>query len=135
MPEDYVTPPPPPPPPAPVNRPYGQIPPYSSAPYSTPPGYGGYGGPPPRRRSAWFYIGIITGSLAAVFLLITLMVWGTMRSIGGDSKGLRLGAESIAVIDITGVILSPETVNSELRKFGDDSSVKAIILHINSPGG
>ena len=42
---------------------------------------------------------------------------------------------SIAVIDITGVILSPETVDSQLRKFGDDSSVKAIILHINSPGG
>jgi len=91
--------------------------------------------PPPRRRSAWFYIGIITGSLAAVFLLVALMVWGTMRSIGGDGKGLGLGSDTIAVVDITGVILSPETVDSQLRKFGDDSSVKAIILHINSPGG
>jgi protease-4 len=138
MPEDYGTPPPPPPPPSPVNRPYGQIPPYASpytsAPYASAPGYG-YGGPPIRRRSAWFYIGIITGSLAAVFLMITLMVWGTMRSMGGDGKGLRLGSDTIAVIDVTGVILSPETVDSELRKFGDDSSVKAIILHINSPGG
>jgi protease-4 len=138
MPEDYETPPPPPPPP-PVNRPYGQIPPYASpystAPYTSPTGYGGYGAPPPRRRSAWFYIGIIAGSLAAVFLLITLMVWGTMRSIGGDGKGLGLASDTIAVIDITGVILSPETVDSQLRKFGDDSSVKAIILHINSPGG
>jgi protease-4 len=91
--------------------------------------------PPFRRRSAWFYIGIITGSLAAVCLLITLMVWGTMRSIGGDGKGLGLSSDTIAVIDISGVILSPETVDSQLRKFGDDSSVKAIILHINSPGG
>jgi protease-4 len=73
--------------------------------------------------------------MAAVFLLITLMVWGTMRSMGGGGKGLRLGSDTIAVVDITGVILSPETVDSELRKFGDDSSVKAIILHINSPGG
>jgi protease-4 len=138
MPEDYGTPPPPPPPPAPVNRPYGQIPPYASpytsSPYATAPSYG-YGAPPIRRRSAWFYIGIITGSMAAVCLLITLMVWGTMRSMGVDSKGLRLSSDTIAVIDITGVILSPETVDSELRKFGDDSSVKAIILHINSPGG
>src|ERR1700712_1548704 len=134
MPENYAKPPPPPP----VNRPYGQSPPYA-APYSAPPGYGvpppGYGMPPPRRRSAWFYIGIIAGSLAAVCLLITLMVWGTMRSIGGDGKGLGLGSESIAVIDVTGVILSPETVDTQLRKYGDDSSVKAIILHINSPGG
>lgn len=91
--------------------------------------------PPPRRRSAWFYIGVIGGSLAAVFLLMSLMVWGTMRSIGGNSSGLGLSSNSIGVIDVTGVILSPDTVDSQLRKFGDDSSVKAIILHINSPGG
>ena len=73
--------------------------------------------------------------MAAVCLLITLMVWGTVKSIGGDGKGLGLGSDTIAVIDVTGVILSPDTVNTQLRKFGDDSSVKAIILHINSPGG
>jgi protease-4 len=91
---------------------------------------------PPRRRSPWFYIGIIAGSLAAVFLLITFMVWTTMRSVSGDdSAGFGLSSDRIAVIDISGVILSPETVDSQLRKFGDDASVKAIILHINSPGG
>ena len=47
-----------------------------------------------RRRSAWFYIGIIAGSLAAVFLLITLMVWATMRSIGGDGTGLGLSSDT-----------------------------------------
>lgn len=64
------------------------------------------------------------------------MFWFMMRSIqGGNSSGLGLATNQIAVIDISGVILSPETVNNQLRKFGDDSSVKAIILHINSPGG
>jgi protease IV len=87
------------------------------------------------RRSAWFYIGIIGGSLAAVCLLVSLMVWGTVKSMGGSSSGLALSSSSIGVIDISGVILSPETVDQQLRKFGDDSSVKAIILHINSPGG
>jgi protease IV len=112
--------------------PYGQIPQYP-APYSAPPGYGMT---PPRRRSPWFYIGIIAGSLAAVFLLVTFMVWVTMRSFGGsDSAGFGLNSDRIAVIDLSGVILSPETIDSQLRKFGDDSSVKAIILHINSPGG
>jgi len=112
--------------------PYGQIPTYA-APYGTAPGYGV---PPPRRRSPWFYIGIIVGSLAAVFLLITFMVWAAMRSTtGSGSSGFGIGTDSIAVIDISGVILSPETVDTQLRKFGDDSSVKAIILHINSPGG
>ena len=64
------------------------------------------------------------------------MFWFVMRSVpGGSSSGLGLGNSQIAVIDISGVILSPETVDTQLRKFGDDSSVKAIILHINSPGG
>jgi protease-4 len=73
--------------------------------------------------------------MAAVFLLVWGMVWWTMRSVGGDGKGLALGSSSIAVIDVSGVILSPDTVNGQLKKFGEDSSVKAIILHINSPGG
>jgi protease IV len=125
MPEDYSTPPPPPPLPPP-SYPYAQIPPYGSR---------GYGLPPAPRRSAWFYIGIIAGSLAAVCLLVTLMVWFTMRSAGGDAGGLGLNSDRIAVIDVTGVILSAESVDNQLRKFGDDSSVKAILLHINSPGG
>jgi protease-4 len=129
MPDEFATPPPPPPP----AMPYGQIPTYAT-PYATPPGFGV---PPPRpRRSPWFYIGIIVGSVAAVFLLVMLMVWATMRSVSGSNgSGFGLSTDSIAVIDISGVILSPETVDTQLRKFGDDSSVKAIILHINSPGG
>ena len=62
------------------------------------------------------------------------MVWITARSVGGDD-GLKLGGNRIAVIDVAGVILTPETVDTQLRKFGDDDSVKAIILRINSPGG
>ncbi len=62
------------------------------------------------------------------------MVWITIRSATG-ATGLELGGSRIAVIDINGVIMSPDDVNTQLRKFGDDSSVKAIILHINSPGG
>jgi protease-4 len=126
MPEDFASPPPPPPPPP---APYRQIPAYNS-PYATPPGYGL---PPQRRRTAWFYVAVIGGSLLSVFLLISLLAWATMKSMG-DSAGLGLGS-NIAVIDISGVILSPETVDTQLRKFGQDSSVKAIILHINSPGG
>jgi protease-4 len=130
MPEDFQAPPQPqtpPPPPSyarsyaapsayPANYPQA----YSSSPY----------GPPPPRRSPWFYVAVIGGSFAAICLVMGLMVWATMRS-----ASLGLGTNQIGVIDVDGVILSAETLNSQLRKFGDDSSVKAIILHINSPGG
>ena len=39
------------------------------------------------------------------------------------------------MVDLDGVILSPQPVVDQLKKFGDDSSIKAIILHVNSPGG
>src|SRR6185312_10601310 len=41
----------------------------------------------------------------------------------------------IGVVDISGVILDADKVNTQIRKLAEDSSVKAIILHINSPGG
>jgi len=59
-----------------------------------------------------------------------------MHAVGGDdSAGFGMSSDRIAVIDLNGVILSPESVDAQLRKFGDDSTVKAIVLHINSPGG
>jgi protease-4 len=43
--------------------------------------------------------------------------------------------DRIGVVDLDGVILSPQPVVGQLKKFADDSSIKAIILHVNSPGG
>jgi protease-4 len=94
-----------------------------------------YGYQPGPQRSAWFYVAIIGGSVASVCLLLTLMVWLTMRSVSGTSGSLRLASSQIAVMDIDGVITDSDKIDTQLRRFGDDSSVKAIILHINSPGG
>jgi protease-4 len=130
MPEDLPTPPPPPPAP-PYTAPYAQIPYAQRSPYPS------YGMPPRNRRSAWFWIAVIGGSLALIALLITAMVWSTVRSLNGDSASIDGfgGGSKIGVIDIDGVILDADKINTQVRKFGDDSSIKAIILHINSPGG
>jgi protease-4 len=130
MPEDSPTPPPPPPPPA-------APPPFAPAPYAYAQPYPAYGRPPRPRRSAWFWIAIIGGSFAVIALLITLMIWSTVHSLTGNSDAMDGfgGGPKIGVIDITGIILDSDTVDTQLRKFGDDSSIKAIVLHINSPGG
>lgn len=101
------------------------------------PGYGYGGGPlPPRpQRSAWFYVGVIGGSVAAVGLVMWLLMWAAMRQVTGGSATGAFAGSSIGVIDLSGVILDADKFNTQLRKFGDDSSVKAIVLHINSPGG
>ena len=128
MQEDFQSPIPPQTPPP----PYARNPTSPAYPPRYPQAYSPYGAPPPR-RSPWFYVAVVGGSFAAICLVMGLMVWTTLHSLTGKSA-LGLGNQ-IGVIDVDGVILSAETLNNQLRKFGDDSSVKAIILHINSPGG
>jgi protease-4 len=88
-----------------------------------------------RRRSLGFWL-LIGGGLFAIFLmLVSFIIFATLRNVAGDTKFAAIGGGNIGVIDIDGVILSADTLVEQLRKFQDDSSIKAIILHINSPGG
>jgi protease-4 len=41
----------------------------------------------------------------------------------------------IGVVDLEGVILDPKQTVEALHKFADDTSIRAIVIHINSPGG
>ncbi len=95
-----------------------------------------YAGPQPPRRSAWFWVAIIVAILAVVVLGVCFTVSRAIRSLDlSDSGGPSFGGSSIAVIDISGVILDADKVDKQLEKFGNDDNVKAIILHIDSPGG
>ncbi len=126
------------PPPATATAPPTAYAPLYGPPYAQAAPYPVYGQPPRRRRSAWFWVSILGGSFAVIALLITAMVWAIVRDLNGDASasidGLGGGAK-IGVIDLDGVILDADKIDTQIRKFGDDSSIKAIILHINSPGG
>ncbi|ADW69614.1 signal peptide peptidase SppA [Granulicella tundricola] len=140
MPDDLNQAPPPPQPPYVPQNQASAFPPQQPAfgsPYGNAGGYANpYGYPARPPRSAWFWPSIILGSIVVVVGLFGAIVWSAAKSLGGDTTATTTFATSeIAVIDIDGVILDADKVDSQLRKFGDDSSVKAIILHINSPGG
>jgi len=67
--------------------------------------------------------------VVAVFTLVYL-------SFGGNDEESFSGFGSkIGVVELDGVIFSPKQVVPQLKKFADDDSVKAIIIHVNSPGG
>ena len=68
--------------------------------------------------------------MLAVFSLVYLTLHAGSNEASFGGFGDRIG-----VVDLDGVILSPQPVVSELKKFAEDSSIKAIILHVNSPGG
>jgi protease IV len=106
---------------------------YGRAAYGAPPPYGR---PPAPRRSGWFWVALIGGIAAVVIIAICVTVASLAKSLGSDSDSASsLDSDSIAVIDVSGVILDADKVDKQLQKFGDDDNVKAIILHIDSPGG
>lgn len=50
-------------------------------------------------------------------------------------KNLSLGGEKVAIVEISGVILSSEEALDQLKKHEKDPSIKAIVVRIESPGG
>jgi protease IV len=85
------------------------------------------------RSRTWLWILIGGGAFFLFVLAVFSLVYLTLHA-GEESAFSGFGGR-IGVVDLDGVIVSPQPVVDELKKFDDDSSVKAIILHINSPGG
>src|SRR6202167_2686693 len=89
--------------------------------------------PEPRSRTLlWILIG--GGAFFLFVLAVFSLVYLALHAGSNESSFGGFGAR-IGVVDLDGVILSPQPVVEELKKFGDDSSIKAIIIHVNSPGG
>jgi protease-4 len=119
-------------------RPVYPTPPQNPAPY--PPQYSGpYAAAtfytPSKPRSPWFWPAILFTCFAILGFLFWGLVYTVMRASDDSSTSTSFGSSRIAVIDLAGVIVDADKIDAQLRKYGDDDSVKGIILHINSPGG
>ncbi|HEX8816347.1 MAG TPA: signal peptide peptidase SppA [Terriglobales bacterium] len=86
------------------------------------------------RSRVWLWVLIGGGAFFLFVLAVFTLVYVTLHA-GGDEASLTGFGDKIAVVDLEGVILDPKTVCAQLKKFGDDDSVKAIVIHVNSPGG
>src|SRR5450631_4867658 len=84
------------------------------------------------RTLLWIVIG--GGAFFLFVPAVFTLVYMTLHA-GGTDAGITSFGDRIGVVDLDGVILSPQPVVGQLNKFGDDSSIKAIIIHVNSPGG
>jgi len=89
--------------------------------------------PEPPRSRAFLWVVLGGGAFFLFLLAVFALVYFTVRTQQKDSfSGF---GDKIAVVDLEGVILSPKDLVEQLRKYADDSSIKAIIIHVNSPGG
>ena len=79
---------------------------------------------PRRRKPLRVILWIVFGGVLLAFLLNVL--WPDLDLSDKDR---------IALIRVEGVILDSKETVAELKKFGESSTVKAIVLRIDSPGG
>jgi protease IV len=87
-----------------------------------------------KRSRTWLWILIGGGAFFLFVLAVFTLVYLTLNSGEGTSLSSSFGSK-IGVVDLEGVIIDPSTVVEQLKKLGDDDSIKAIILHVDSPGG
>ncbi len=91
------------------------------------------------RRSAWPWVVLILGVISLGLIAVSVFFASLAKTIGMDtnSSGGSFGSDSIAVIDISGVITDADTdkIEKQLERYGNNEDIKAIILHIDSPGG
>ena len=85
------------------------------------------------RSRVWLWV-LLGGGL---FMLFVVAVFSLvyLSFAGRDEESFTGFGSKIAVVDLDGVIFSPKQIVPQLKKFADDDSIKAIIIHVNSPGG
>ncbi|MGA7156087.1 MAG: signal peptide peptidase SppA [Acidobacteriaceae bacterium] len=116
-------------------------PPYPAPEYRGPyaPGYGYGAGGYRAQHSAWPWVVLILGVVGLGLIAMSVFFATMVKTLNMDSEVATtdFGSNAIAVIDISGVITDADTdrVDKQLERYGDNSSIKAIILHIDSPGG
>ncbi len=84
------------------------------------------------RTALWIVIG---GGVFFLFVLAVFTLVYLALHAGGEEASLHTFGDKIGVVELEGVILDSSVIVPQLKKFGDDDSIKAIILKVNSPGG
>ena len=92
-----------------------------------------------RLKFPFLYVVLLSGAAAALLLVLNA---GGQRRIFPSSV---ISGDRIAVVDITGILTSSHNVSrgassarsiiEQLDQFGEDNSVRALVLRIDSPGG
>ena len=86
------------------------------------------------RSRVWLWVLIGGGAFFLFVLAVFTLVFIALHASGREA-GIHAFGDKIGVVDLDGVIVDPNEVVEDLRRFADDDSIKAIIIHVNSPGG
>jgi len=90
--------------------------------------------PPPRKsRVPAFFFGVFSGCLAGIIFFSFIAALFTTRTT--ESSSDFFSTQKVAIIPIEGEILEARDTIDLLHRYADMSTVRAIVVRINSPGG
>lgn len=91
--------------------------------------------PPRKSRAGIFFFGALSGCLVVVggIVLFGILI-AAMANNDATTRGDVFG-DKVAIIPIDGEILGARDVIDALHRYARNSSVKAMVMRINSPGG
>src|SRR3989344_2722092 len=75
---------------------------------------------------------LVLGIAGLFFFLFIIFFVAIAAILGGD--GLPFG-DKVAIVEVDGIITEPDTINKQIKEYGERDDVKAIVIRINSPGG
>lgn len=75
---------------------------------------------------------LVLGIAGLFFFLFIIFFVALAAILGGD--GLPFG-DKVAIVEVDGIITEPDTINKQIKEYGERDDVKAIVIRINSPGG
>ena len=76
---------------------------------------------------------LIFAGFGFVFFVAIILIAALMLTRDGGFIGL--GGDRIAVVYLEGLIFDSKNINEQLKMYGDDSRIKAILLRMDTPGG
>jgi protease-4 len=80
---------------------------------------------------------ILVTAVGLGVIFFSVLVVATLLSGGRSSKPLAPlpGMDKVALVKIEGLLINADPIVEEIKGHADDSSVKAIIVRVDSPGG
>jgi len=87
-----------------------------------------------RRHPYLFFLLVFAAIVTLAVMGISLIIAAVMRQDPFTAMG-GISGEKVGVIEIQGAISSPESIMMQLKRFGKNDAIKAIVLRIESPGG
>jgi protease-4 len=87
-----------------------------------------------QRRRSDLVLWVVLGAAALLFFVVSLLALAIYGS-GDQPAAFSLSGNQVAVLELEGIILDSKEFTDQLKGYGRQPGVKAVVLRINSPGG